>query len=263
MACFASGNYAFLFAGLSLLCTPLLADEMVSAAQSTTGSAAATTLAVPASAAAITLDNGKSRVVRFTEAQLPKGLTADERKSKDSELNAKLRQKCKKVTELFDNYLCERPPQVELVEQLDSILKQVAGKSPVWPVDVAAQQAAWLKKREACRQDQDIKMCLEFSYLTRISELQAQFALVPQEGPVRYQCANVAEPIPVTFYSTNPPLITVTLDKQPQFAWMFPTGGGVNYQGEGVNFLEQRGKASISYNGNSLACVQMDERNTR
>ena len=84
MACFASGNYAFLFAGLSLLCTPLLADEMVSAAQSTTGSAAATTLAEPASAAAITLDNGKSRVVRLTEAQLPKGLTADERKSKDS-----------------------------------------------------------------------------------------------------------------------------------------------------------------------------------
>lgn len=266
MACFVSGNGALIFAGFSLLSVSIWADEVVSSAASTTAAEVSPASSMPASAALaplITLDNGKSRVVQLTEAELPKGLPAEERKSRDSELNAQLRRKCKKVTDLFDNYLCERQHQVELVEQLDALLKQVADKIPVWPVDVAAEQAAWLKKRDACRQDQDIKMCLEFSYLTRISELQAQFALVPQEGPLHYQCANVAEPIPVTFYATNPPLITVTLDKQPRFAWMFPTAGGVNYQGEGWNFLEQRGKATITHKGQSLACVQLDGETTQ
>ena len=104
----------------------------------------------------------------------------------------------------------ERPQQVELNAELDKYLKMVEGKQARWPgVDVAAEQQAWLAQRDACRQDPDVKMCLEFSYLKRLSIMQAQFALVPEEKPLSYRCDGEPEPMTVRFHSTNPPLVTL------------------------------------------------------
>lgn len=213
-------------------------------------------VAPASSAALITLDNGKSRVELLDEKTLPMGLTADERKAIDSKRNTELRRKCKAIKDLFDNYMCERPQQVELIAQLDKYLKEVEGKPARWPqVDVAAEQKVWQAQRDACRQDQDVKMCLEFSYLKRISTLQAQFALVPEEKPLSYQCAGQSEPMIVRFHSTNPPLVTLERTGKLSYAWMMPTGNGVHYDGEGIRIEERRGELLLSEEKKTNRCV--------
>ena len=213
-------------------------------------------IAPAASAAAITLDNGKSRVVLLDEQALPKGLTADERKAIEGKRNTELRRKCKAVKDLFDNYMCERPQQIELNAELDKYLKLVDGKVARWPgVDVAAEQKAWLAQRDACRHDQDVKMCLEFSYLKRISVLQAQFALVPEEKPLSYRCEGENAPVITRFLSTNPPLLVLERGSKVSFAWMMPTGNGVYYDGEGIRIEEQRAALQLNEAGKRSRCV--------
>lgn len=208
-----------------------------------------------ASAAAITLDNGKSRVELLDDKALPVGLTADERKAIDGKRNTELRRKCKAIKDLFDNYMCERPQQVELNAELDKYLKQVEGKSARWPgVDVAVEQKAWLAQRDTCRQAQDVKMCLEFSYLKRISALQAQFALVPEEKPLSYRCDGQDEPVTARFHSTNPPLLTLERSGKVSYAWMMPTGHGVTYDGEGIRIEEKRGELLLNEAGKASRC---------
>ena len=213
-------------------------------------------IAPAASAAAITLDNGKSRVVPLDEKALPMGLTADERKAIEGKRNTELRRKCKAIKDLFDNYMCERPQQIELNAELDKYLKLVDGKEARWPgVDVAAEQKAWLAQRDACRQAQDVKMCLEFSYLKRISILQAQFALVPEEKPLSYRCDGDSAPVIARFLSTNPPLLTLERAGKVNYAWMMPTGNGVYYDGEGIRIEEKQGRLLVNEAAKTTSCV--------
>ena len=213
-------------------------------------------VAPAASAAAITLDDGKSRVELLDDKALPMGMTAEQKKATDGKRNAELRRKCKKVTDLFDNDLCERPQQVELNAELDKYLKMVEGKQARWPgVDVAAEQQAWLAQRDACRQDPDVKMCLEFSYLKRLSIMQAQFALVPEEKPLSYRCDGEPEPMTVRFHSTNPPLVTLERSGKVSYAWMMPTGNGVYYEGEGLRIEEKRAALLLEEAGKATRCV--------
>ncbi len=235
----------------SALSLALLAGLSISQAQESV-SAASSTMATS------TGDASQPRVQPLTDAELPKGLTSDELDAQTSARNQALRAKCRDIpVGTYEKYLCERPEQVELIESLDALLKQVAGLTPVWSgVDVAAEQQSWQTALETCRQQTDIKMCLEFAYLKRIAQLQAQFALVPSEGPIHYRCEGIEQPQALTFYATNPPLLAFVQNERHTLAWMMPTRGGVNYEGDGVNFLERKGGGELTLGNSRHVCVQ-------
>ena len=237
----------------SALSLALLAGLSISQAQESVSAASGTT-----ATSTLTADALQPRVEPLTDAELPKGLTGDELDAQKSVRNQALRAKCRDIpVGTYEKYLCERPEQVELIESLDALLKQVAGLTTVWSgVDVAAEQQSWQTALETCRQQTDIKMCLEFAYLKRIAQLQAQFALVASEGPIHYRCEGIEQPVALTFYATNPPLLTFVLDGRHTLAWMMPTSGGVNYEGEGVNFLERKGGGELTLGNSRHPCVQ-------
>ncbi len=245
----------------TLIGTPLLIvglGGLVVGACEAAEAAAPTPTAREAVSAAMAAQPGVDLAIPLTEAQLPKGLTAEERKAQDSARDQHLRESCKQIPkDTFEKYQCERPVQVALIQQLDDLLARVADKQPQWPgVDVAAEQALWVTHRDACRQAQDIKMCLEFAYLERIAQLQAQFALVPVEGPIRYSCEGLEPPLLASFYATNPPLLILQQASQRLETWMRPTSGGVNFEGEGVNFHELKGGAEWTQGDKHYHCSQ-------
>lgn len=197
------------------------------------------------------------QVIVLTEAELPKGKDAETRKAEDLARDQALRAKCKAIPkDTYDKYLCERRAQVDLVNQLDELLQQVATLTPRWPVDVAADQAQWESRRNACRTDQDVKMCLEFAYLERIGQLQAQFGLVAADGPIAYQCGDTA--LQLTYHATNPPLVEVSHAGEHRLAWMRPTDMGVYYRGE-VTVREYRGGADVTWAQQTWACQQTSQ----
>lgn len=237
----------------SALSLALLAGLSISQAQESVSAASSTT-----ATSTLTADALQPRVEPLTDAELPKGVATDELDAQKSVRNRALRVKCKDIpVGTYEKYLCERPEQVELIDTLDGLLKQVAGLTPAWSdVDVAAEQQRWQTDLETCRQQTDIKMCLEFAYLKRIAQLQAQFALVASEGPVHYRCEGIEQPVALTFYATNPPLLTFVQNERHSLAWMMPTSGGINYEGDGVNFLERKGGGELTLGNSRHLCVQ-------
>lgn len=231
----------------------VLAGVSVSQAQEAVSAAVGSTVSAAAASEAL-----QPKVQPLSESELPKGPSGEAIKAQESARNRQLRAKCKDIpVGSYEKYLCERPEQVELIETLDALLKQVAGLTAVWPgVDVAGEQASWQAGLASCRQQNDIKMCLEFAYLKRIAQLQAQFALVASEGPIAYRCEGIEQPLVLTFYATNPPLLAFKQGSQDTLAWMMPTSGGVNYEGEGVNFLERKGGGELTLGKRRHVCVQ-------
>lgn len=250
----------WLLAGFGgLVATSCLAADTLPMAQSASAAASGVTSGALATvSAAVATQALGDQVIPLTEAQLPKGLTGDERKARDSARNRMLREKCKAIPkDTFEKYQCERPVQVDLIEQLDKLLAEVTPLQPAWPgVDVAADQAQWVTRRDACRQDRDIKMCLEFVYLERIAQLQAQFERVSTEGPISYHCDGLTQPLVATFYSTEPPLLVVQQGDSRILIWMRPTSGGINFEGDGVNFHEFKGGADWTQGDKQYRCQQ-------
>lgn len=238
----------FFASGLPL--SSALATETAVSAATPSVSAASATEATSAAAATLPAP----RVIVLTEAQLPKGKDAETRKAEDLARDQALRAKCKAIPkDTYDKYLCERRTQVDLVIQLEALRKQLEGQTPRWPVDVAAQQHQWEARRDACRQDQDVKMCLELAYMERIGQLQTQFGLVAADGPIQYQCGD--QVLQLTYHATNPPLVEVVKGEQHRLAWMRPTDNGVDYHGD-VTVHEYRGGADITWDQQTLQCRQ-------
>ncbi len=241
------------------LCAAEVSAAVASAPSAAPATLPATTSASTASSAAVaTVSEATStglvaKVIPLTEADMPKGQTADERKASDQTRDRALRVKCKAIPkDTFEKYQCERPPQLELQSQLADLLKQVASKTPRWAgIDVPAAQQQWEKQRDACHKDKEVKMCLEFAYLDRIGELQAQFGLVAAQT-VKYQCGDT--PVALTFHATNPPIAEVVKGDEHQLAWMHPVDGGVNYHGPAVSVREGKDGIDLQWHDSKLTC---------
>lgn len=104
----------------------MLAGMSVSQAQETVSAAVDSTVG-----AATASDGLQPKVQPLSEAELPKGPTGEAIKAQESARNRQLRAKCKDIpVGTYEKYLCERPEQVELIEALDDLLKQVAPLTP-------------------------------------------------------------------------------------------------------------------------------------
>lgn len=155
--------------------------------------------------------------------------------------------------------LCKRPSLQALDTQLRELYAGLSGHSVPAGVDLAGELASWQAKRTACAEAPDISVCIEMTYLEQISRLQAQFALVPSEGPIAYACAQPALPLSVTFFATPLPTVAVRLDGDTRLAHLHPDGGGIHYVGSGLTFTEQRAAAHIQWDQRQLSCDQQPD----
>ena len=115
---------------------------------------------------------------------------------------------CNDVHQPLLSAFCERPVLSELDGKVRDLMTNLPAKQAEYPqFDLLKDQAEWLSRHDQCLNEKDLKMCLELSYLTRYSELQSQFELVPKVGPLAYQCGDGK--IEVSFYASELPSVMV------------------------------------------------------
>lgn len=155
---------------------------------------------------------------------------------------------------------CERPILNSLDGQIRKLMTELAVKQAQYPqVDLQKDQQSWLLRHDSCMKDKDLKMCLELSYMERLSELQAQFERVPKEGPIHYQCGTERQDAWLTFYATSLPAVIVKYHDQYREAFMGPLSRGVKYTSHELTVVERKQAATIYWDDKTLDCQQLSD----
>ena len=153
---------------------------------------------------------------------------------------------------------CERPVLTKLDGQIRTLMQDLPSKQSHYPqVDLQKDHQSWLARHDECMKDKDLKMCLELSYMERLSELQSQFDLVPKEGPIHYQCGADKHDVWLTFYATSLPAVIVKNNDQYREAFMGPLSRGVKYTSHELTVVERKQAATIQWDDKTLECQQL------
>ena len=165
---------------------------------------------------------------------------------------------CNDLTVPLLQAYCERPILNKLDGQIRKLLVDLANKQSPYPqVDLQKEQQSWLSRHDNCMKDNDLKMCLELSYMERLSQIQAQFELVPKEGPIHYQCGTDKQDAWLAFYATILPAVIVKYNGQVRSAFMGPLSRGVKYASYELTVIERKKAATISWDDKTLECQQL------
>ena len=164
---------------------------------------------------------------------------------------------CNDVTVPLLQAYCERPILNTLDGQIRKLMVELATKQSPYNVDLQKDQQSWLSRHDTCMKDKDLKMCLELSYMERLSQIQAQFELVPKEGPIHYQCGTDKQDAWLTFYATPLPAVIVKYHDQVRSAFMGPLSQGVKYTSYELTVIERKKAATISWGDKTLDCQQL------
>jgi uncharacterized protein len=165
---------------------------------------------------------------------------------------------CNDITVPLLQAYCDRPILSSLDGQIRKLMTELATKQAAYPqVDLQKDQQTWLSRHDQCMKEKDLKMCLELSYMERLSQLQAQFELVPKEGPIHYQCGADKQDAWLTFYATQLPAVMVKYQDQYRSAFMGPLSKGVEYTSYELTVIERKKAVTISWGGKTLECQQL------
>ncbi|WP_321405931.1 hypothetical protein [Tolumonas auensis] len=164
---------------------------------------------------------------------------------------------CNDVTVPLLSAFCERPILTSLDGKIRQLMQELPSKQAQYPqFDLQKDQQSWLTRHDNCMKDKDLKMCLELSYLERVSELESQFELVPKEGPIHYQCGSDKQDVWLTFYATQLPAVIVKYQDQYREAFMGPLSRGVKYTSHELIVEERKQAATIHWDDKTLDCQQ-------
>ncbi len=163
---------------------------------------------------------------------------------------------CNEVHQPLLFAFCTRPVLAELDGKISELMTNLRAKQAEYPqFDLVKGQSEWLSRHDQCLKEKDLKMCLELSFLTRYSELQSQFELVPKVGPLAYQCGD--SKIEVSFYASDLPSVMVRYQDQYRLAYMGPLSHGKEFKSHNLTFIEGKKSAEIHWDGNVLKCQQL------
>ena len=111
-----------------------------------------------------------------------------------------------------------------------------------------AEQRGWIKGRDDCWKSDDVGACLRMEYQRRIAELQARYRLVPETGPVYYECeGNPASEIAVMFFKTDPRTLIANRGDSVSLMYQQPSVSGVKYFGRNETLWGNQAKTIITW----------------
>ena len=146
----------------------------------------------------------------------------------------------------------------EALSALDRKLSHVYASASIkasneHPPRLKAEQRGWIKGRDDCWKSDDVGACLRMEYQRRIAELQARYRLVPETGPVYYECeGNPASEVAVMFFKTDPPTLIAERGDSVSLMYQQPTGSGVKYLGRNESLWEHQGETLITWGYGAL-----------
>ena len=125
------------------------------------------------------------------------------------------------------------------------------------PPVLKAEQRGWIKGRNECWKADDKRACVQYTYQSRIAELEARYRLIDGSEPVRFTCdGNPANEVIVTLFRTDPPTLIAERGDSVSLMYLQPSASGTKYQCRNEIFWEHQGEASITwgYSAQKMRC---------
>lgn len=148
---------------------------------------------------------------------------------------------CARADGQAQELVCSNPGLAAMDRELDRLFR-LAAADPGLAADVrdtlAATQRGWIKGRDDCWKDDELRQCVSGAYATRIHQLREASAAARGDaadalsvGPVAFRCGGLG-PVAATFVNSDPgavflqwgPTSSVALDQAP-------SGSGARYAG--------------------------------
>lgn len=159
---------------------------------------------------------------------------------------------CKPTNTAAQKAICADSTLAALDRKLAGIVSMATRQEPAQVGDqsLAVVQRQWQQDRDGCAREADVRKCLSSVYRTRIAEVQGQYRLVAARGPFRWACtgADVATVV-MTYFETDPPSASMESDKGVNLMFVAPSASGARYVGDGVQYWEHQGVATVSFAG--------------
>ena len=133
------------------------------------------------------------------------------------------------------------------------------------PPILKAEQRGWIKGRNDCWKSDDVRGCVQNTYRRRIAELQAEYRLVPGNGPVTFICdGDPTNEVIATFFRTDPPTLIAERGDQVSLMYLQPSASGSKYQGRNESLWEHGGEAVVTwgYGSKKMRCMVRHQRET-
>jgi uncharacterized protein len=166
-----------------------------------------------------------------------------------------------------EKLICEDEALIALDHELNSVFEKArALDKKVVGGALLAEQRGWIKGRNDCWKESDLRACIVGAYRRRTAELQAKYRLLSPIASVPYSCdGNPAHELIVSFFPTT--LKTAVVEHGDDTFILFDdsNGAGRHFTGRnetlavsenGVDFVGQ-------YEGPTVSCVARQKKQSR
>jgi len=162
---------------------------------------------------------------------------------------------CAKASSPTEKAICSHPSLAKMDRELASVYHAALKRAdPEERPKMKSAQRSWLAHREACKGE---LRCIEGSYQRRITQLQIDTGAVPVPDPAAYRCKNGGR-LTVFFYNdTFVPSVVVNSDDARYLLLRSESGSGAKYRGDGVEFWEHHGEATLVAHGKKSVCREV------
>ena len=165
---------------------------------------------------------------------------------------------CAEATGQVQQLVCSDSELAGLDRRLNDVYQTALQNLP--PDDLPRtrqEQRGWIKGRDDCWKDDNVKDCAALSYQTRIVELQIISGQLTAPNTISLECGSSEQtPFLAAFYNdTSPPAAVLTWGRDQVVAFVARSGSGARYTADGVEFWEHQGQVSIDWFGTKLECA--------
>ncbi|HSF19527.1 MAG TPA: MliC family protein [Vicinamibacteria bacterium] len=164
---------------------------------------------------------------------------------------------CSKDSSDLEKLICTDEALAALDRKMAEVFEKALGSLPSEELStLKATQRGWIKGRDECSKADDLRECVEYSYRSRIVELQIQSGQLEVPSAVGYTCqGNEGTPVFATYYTeTDPPSAVITVGNEQVIAFRSPSGSGAKYAADDVELWEHQGTATLEWLGRSYEC---------
>jgi len=130
--------------------------------------------------------------------------------------------------------------------------------------ELRAFQRGWISGRNDCWKAEDLRKCVEDSYLRREGELVARWFLEEPTGTAFWACGgNPANEVVTSFFDTELPSVRFSRGDTTDTGSLVPTASGSRYEGSFGRYIWIKGEESTyrepDPDGTSFECVLRQE----
>ena len=176
---------------------------------------------------------------------------------------------CGKAQGEVETLICKDPALGALDRTLDEVYKAAVKKARGNTATLMrAEQRGFISGRNECWkarsaptsltatwQATSVQECVAGTYKIRISDLQAQWQLVPAKAPVTYACGAPANTVGATFFETDPATVRLTRGGKTQTLWQVRSASGARYEGQNVEFWSKGNEATVTWLDEKWQCT--------